>query len=138
MIKLVEALNYRCLRYVRQPLDPFHILVGPNASGKTTFLDVAGFLGDLLKRGLDQAIRERSSSSSIEDLFFLNRGSQFELALEMEVPENLRELTVGKTYRCVRYEIAIGKAKTGEYHIFDEQVILQEEASSATPTHAPK
>ncbi|EQD47153.1 hypothetical protein B2A_08552, partial [mine drainage metagenome] len=62
MIRLVEALNFRCLRYVRQPLNPFHILVGPNASGKTTFLDVAGFLGDLLRNGLDWAIGDRSSS----------------------------------------------------------------------------
>ncbi|MFN4258579.1 MAG: hypothetical protein ACK4RK_04730 [Gemmataceae bacterium] len=36
MLTLIEALNYRCLRYVHQPLGPFHILVGPNASGKTT------------------------------------------------------------------------------------------------------
>ena len=31
MISLIEALNYRCLRYVRQRLDRFHGLVGPNA-----------------------------------------------------------------------------------------------------------
>ena len=49
MITLVDgALNYRCLRYVSRPLQPFHVLVGPNASGKTTFLDVVGFLQDLL------------------------------------------------------------------------------------------
>ena len=36
MIRLIEALNFRCLRYARQPLGPFHVLVGPNASGKTT------------------------------------------------------------------------------------------------------
>jgi predicted ATPase len=48
MITLVEALNYRCLRYIRQPLGPFHVLVGPNASGKTTFLDVIAFLERLV------------------------------------------------------------------------------------------
>lgn len=37
MITLVEALNYRCLRCVRRPLKPFHVLVGANAFGKTTF-----------------------------------------------------------------------------------------------------
>jgi predicted ATPase len=135
MIRLVEALNYRCLRYVRQPLAHFHVLVGPNASGKTTFLDVAGFLGDLLKNGLEQAIGERSSS--IEDLFFLNQGSRFELALELEVPEELRKLVTNRAYYYIRYEIAIGKAESGEYHIFDEQVLLQEKASSPTRTHAP-
>lgn len=129
MIRLVEALNFRCLRYVRQPLNPFHILVGPNASGKTTFLDVAGFLGDLLRNGLDWAIGDRSSS--IEDLFFLNQGGRFELALELEVPEERYRLISGEPpYRYVRYEISIGMAAgSGEYHIFDEQVILQQSLS---------
>ena len=55
MIRRIEALNYRCLRYVSQPLDHFHVLVGPNASGKSTFLDVVGLIRDLLTRGLDDA-----------------------------------------------------------------------------------
>ena len=42
MITLIEALNFRCLCYISQPMGPFHVLVGPNASGKTTFLDVVG------------------------------------------------------------------------------------------------
>jgi predicted ATPase len=33
MITRIEALGYRCLRYISQPLGPFHVLVGPNASG---------------------------------------------------------------------------------------------------------
>ena len=56
MITLIEALNYRCLRYVSRPLGPFHVLVGPNASGKSTFLDVVDFLQDLVSEGLDEAL----------------------------------------------------------------------------------
>lgn len=51
MITLLEALNFRCLRYVSRAMDNFHVLVGPNASGKTTFLDVVAFLGDLVSGG---------------------------------------------------------------------------------------
>jgi len=40
MIRRVEALNYRCLQYIDQALEDFQVLVGPNASGKTTFLDL--------------------------------------------------------------------------------------------------
>ena len=60
MIRLIEALNYRCLRYIRQPLDSFNVLVGPNASGKTTFLDVVAFLGRMVSDGLEEAIDERT------------------------------------------------------------------------------
>jgi len=52
MIRLIEALNYRCLRYVKQELSDFHVLVGPNASGKTTFFDVISFMSKCVKEGL--------------------------------------------------------------------------------------
>jgi predicted ATPase len=124
MIRLIEALNYRCLRYVHQPLQDFQILIGPNASGKTTFLDVVAFLGDLLAKGLDDAITERSTN--IQDLFFLRQGTRFELAVEMEVPPD-RQLAQGddQNWEQVRYEVAIGmNPEASQYEIFDEQVIL--------------
>ena len=40
----IEALGFRSLRYVSQRLGPFRVLVGPNASGKSAFLDVPCFL----------------------------------------------------------------------------------------------
>ncbi len=126
MIRLIEALNYRCLRYVRQPLGPFHVLVGPNASGKTTFLDAPAFLGDLLEHGLDEAITSRASA--IQDLFFRGQGDRFELAVVMEIPETIAaHLPSDQAYRFIRYEVAIGfKRSEQEYQIFDEQVILQQ------------
>ena len=33
MITLIEALNYRCLRYISRPLKPFHVLVGAERVG---------------------------------------------------------------------------------------------------------
>lgn len=124
VIRLIEALNFRCLRYIRQPLDDFQILVGPNASGKTTFLDVPGFLGDLLEVGLDEAIAQRSED--IHDLFFLGRGSAFELAVELEIPHEQRELLPQEgQFRFVRYEVRIGiDPDTNEHRIFDEQGLL--------------
>lgn len=131
MIRLIEALNYRCLRYVSQPLEDFQILIGPNASGKTTFLDVVGFLSDLLSNGLEKAIAERSRD--IHDLFFLGKGRRFELAVELHVPgDRAARLQLPHTYEVIRYEVAVGMCEeTGEYHILDEQVILQGERSRA-------
>ena len=37
MIRRIEALNYRCLRYVGQPLEHFHVLVGPKRIGEKYF-----------------------------------------------------------------------------------------------------
>ena len=62
MFTLVEALKFRSLRYAHRPLGPLHVLVGPNASGKTTFLDVVSFLSDLVSLGFDEAVAKRTSS----------------------------------------------------------------------------
>ncbi len=106
MISLIEALNFRCLRYIHQPLRQFQVLVGPNASGKTTFLDVVGFLGQFVSEGLDAAIRERTQD--FVDLVWGRSGSGFELALEAKIPEPLRARLAIPVYDTIRYEVGIG------------------------------
>ena len=62
MITRIEANRFRCLRHVNQDLGAFHVLVGPNASGKTTFLDTVGFLERMVSDGIDAAVTERTSN----------------------------------------------------------------------------
>ena len=116
MITRIEALNFRCLRYVSRPLERFHVLVGPNASGKTTFLDVLGFVSRLLNDGLEAAIETVTPNPL--DLLYGRMGSRFELAIEARVPESLKiedafELS-GHDDVTIRYEVAVrldGNAK---------------------------
>ncbi len=125
MITLIEALNYRCLRYVSQPLGPFHILVGPNASGKSTFLDVVSFLGQLLEIGLEDTIRERASDP--RDLLFGREGERFELAVEFAIPEQFSSTLLNDQWKIIRYEVAIGiDPDTGEPSILNEAVLLKD------------
>lgn len=132
MITLVEALNYRCLRYVHRPLRPFHVLVGPNASGKTTFLDVIGFLSDVVSDGLDAAVWERSPNP--EDLLFQRRGDRFELAVEAQVPVTQRELTSKPEMDTVRYEVALGFDESKRNFEFKaEQLLLKKPRAVESP-----
>ncbi|MGE5342921.1 MAG: methylation-associated defense system AAA family ATPase MAD3 [Candidatus Omnitrophota bacterium] len=124
MIKLIEALNFRCLRYVSQPLGPFHVLVGPNASGKTTFLDVIAFLGRFVSDGLEAAIYERTQN--FEDLTWGRRSGGFELAIEAAIPEDRRALLEDKDYDTIRYEVAFGMDSLWkEIIIKAEKVVLR-------------
>lgn len=123
MIRLIEALNFRCLHYVRQPLGPFHVLVGPNASGKTTFLDVVAFLGRLVTDGLDAAVDDRTEN--FQDLVFGRRGGSFELAIEAAIPEERRS-GLKKPFDAIRYEVKIGvDDKTQEVGILGEKAWLK-------------
>ena len=124
MIYLIEAKNFRCLRYIRQPLGPFQVLVGPNASGKTTFLDVVAFLGRLVSDGLDAAIEERTNN--FQDLVWGRSGNGFELAIEVKIPEDKRSLLWNKNFDLIRYEVSIGiDKKTIVTAIFSEKALLK-------------
>lgn len=129
MLTRVEARHYRCLEQIQQPLSSFHVLVGPNASGKTTFLDVVAFLGDLVADGPEAAVRARTQNFA--DLVWMRRDSPFELAVELEIPEAVR--TDGFTR--IRYQLAVGQTPSGgEIGIQSETVLLKRDEPVAART----
>ncbi|MEW8957710.1 MAG: ATP-binding protein [Moorella sp. (in: firmicutes)] len=126
MITLIEVLNFRCLRYIKQPLGPFHVLIGPNASGKTTFLDVISFLGSLVSEGLDAAVGERTKN--FQDMVWMRNRNSLELAIEARIPSDRRAQLGKQPYDSVRYEVKVGN-EHGETEILAEKVLLKK----ATP-----
>mgnify|MGYP001025888321 CR=1 FL=1 len=131
MITLIEALNFRCLRYIRQPVGPFHALVGPNASGKTTFLDTVAFLGRLVSEGLEAAVGERSHD--FRDLVWRRTDGNFQLAIEARIPGERRKQLADKELETVRYEVSVGpEPRTRETSILAEKVLLKKPQPSVS------
>ena len=131
MIRRIEALNYRCLRYADVRLDRFHVLVGPNASGKSTLFDVVAFLGDLVRDDLDAAIEKRTRN--FQDLVWgrPKQNMKFELAVEFEIPAPIeKKLPAEKRFRAFRYEISIGEVD-GQFRIDSERGLLMSETEAA-------
>lgn len=123
MIARMEALNYKCLRYVRQDLQRFHVLVGPNASGKSTFLDVPAFLRECLESGVEQAVLDRATS--LRDLVWKRQDETFELAVELEIPARVPR----NGYRFCRYEIRVGVGPDGGIGLQRETLWLRGQES---------
>jgi predicted ATPase len=119
MIRLIEALGYRSLCDVRQTIDRFQLLVGPNASGKSTFLDTVGLLGDLLRDGLPALT---SRSSTFQDLTWMGRGRRFDIAIEAEIPSILKRVD---GHEMVRYEVALGLGDEGAISVLGETLWLK-------------
>ena len=75
MVRRIQALHYRCLRHVDVRLDGnFHILVGPNASGKSTLMDVIAFFADLTAGSVEGAVRQRVAD--FRDLVWGRQGNR--------------------------------------------------------------
>lgn len=131
MIRLIEARGFRCLQRISRPLGSFHVLIGPNASGKTTFLDVVAFLGDLVSGGIDKAVGNRTSN--FQDLTWRRAGEPFELAIEAEIPAHLRAALGSEELQRVRYEVSLGiEDGLQEIQLLAETLVLgpgKEEAS---------
>lgn len=128
MFVRLEALNYRCLRYVQQPLSRFHILIGPNASGKSTFLDVVAFLADLLREKEGVAAAVLSRAPDVRDLHWMAEDGPFELAVEATIPQKLRSPR-NSGYTRARYEVRVGMHPvTGEIGLLAETLWLGTEA----------
>lgn len=110
MITRLQTRSFRSLKGVDQRLDRFQALVGPNASGKTTFLDVIAFFGDLMRSRGDVAETVLSRSGTFEQLIWMERGGSFQLAIEAEISEDVRKyMAVDKrSYTHVRYEVEVG------------------------------
>lgn len=62
MFQKLQIWHYKCIQYAQVELSPLNILIGPNASGKSTLLDVFAFLHDALIEDVEQAIRKRATA----------------------------------------------------------------------------
>ena len=114
MIRRIQALNYRCLRFVDIPLGERLVLVGPNGAGKSTLVGALGFLSDLVRNGPAAAVAERAGE--FRDLVWERpeESPGFELAVELELPAEVQEqLPPEKGYRTYRYEVALADGDCG-------------------------
>ncbi len=121
MFTRVEVRNFRSLRSIDLQLSNFHVLTGPNGTGKTTLLDVFGFLADLMNDGLEAAIEKRTSN--YHDLTFGGNGENIFIALEANLPSK-----IGKNVpRFLRYQLKIGKIPAGSgFGVLSEALIALE------------
>lgn len=126
MFRKVEARHFKCLKRISVKLEAFNILIGPNASGKSTLLDIFSFLRDALNNDVDAAVRLRATS--LREMVWQHQSVQhgFELAVEAEIPQEMRI----NGYDSVRYEVEVGLDDDGSIVVRTENLWL------ITTTHA--
>lgn len=136
MFTRIEARRFRSLESVDQGLGQFRALVGPNGSGKTTFLDVIAFLGDLIRNRGDVRETVVDRSFTFQKLVWKELGGSFQLAVEAEVPETVRQsmAEAKRRYSRVRYEIEVALDESNEVGLEHETLWLVEPSEGQRPT----
>jgi predicted ATPase len=119
MIIAVTAKNFRAIKSVEKlPLSNFHVLVGANAAGKSTFLDVFEFTKSCLENGLSQAVRERVPE--YRDLTFMRKGGDIEIELWIDIGK--LEKTLENS--VIQYSFSIGEDKSLGISVKEETLVL--------------
>ncbi|PMH08664.1 methylation-associated defense system AAA family ATPase MAD3 [Vibrio lentus] len=140
MISRIEAYRYRCFQKLNIELDQFHVFAGSNGSGKTTLLDIPALLGDMVRvTNINEAFftcvngRARSRAENPIELVHKLRGEGFTLALEVDLPDSIKDLLVRnasnqwlnkfenpeKRPGVIRYELAL--------KILNDKLVVSEE-----------
>ncbi len=130
MITQLEVYNYRCLRAIRQPLRRFHVLIGRNGSGKSTFLDVLLFLQHALLADLETAVYGAEldlivprTQKDFQDLLHRGMGRSFTFAVVAKVPAPVRKDSQLQYGYC-RYQVRIGADEQNELAVLTEGLWL--------------
>jgi predicted ATPase len=87
----VRATNYLSLREVDVELGPLNVLVGPNAGGKSNFLDVIAFLGDAAREDLRPAVEKRGGYDAIRFRGAPAKDGEIEIHIEATATKHATE-----------------------------------------------
>jgi predicted ATPase len=107
LVTHLTAKNWRNFRHIDVHLRERQFLVGPNASGKSNFLDIFRFLRDIAKPeggGLQKALKDRGGVPKVRSLAARNDP---EIGIEIQLAENTGETATW------RYALGIRQGERG-------------------------
>ena len=105
-VRRVTLRNYKSIAGCCVELAPLTFLVGPNAAGKSNFLDALRFVSDSLRSSLDHALRDRGGINEVRRRSG-GHPTHFGVRLELAMPDG----------SAAEYEFEIGARRDGGYEV---------------------
>ncbi|UPH71955.1 AAA family ATPase [Abyssibius alkaniclasticus] len=120
-IHSIRVKNFKSLRDITiKDIPPFAVFIGANGTGKTTLIDVFGFLKDCLSGNAKMAVQKRAGFGQLVSRGHENETIDIELKVELDVAENLTRrvtymLGVGEVDRKIQVRAERLSWKRGSY-----------------------
>ncbi len=114
------AERYGPLQRVAARLGPFSVLVGSNATGKSSFMDSMAFVADCLRTEVGEALASRATR--LEELLWRGEGDSFALAFELDLPATLGG---AESLSRARYEVEVGRLEDRSAGVLRESLYLK-------------
>lgn len=126
MLKRIKIDGYKSLRHVSVELSPLTVLFGPNASGKSNFIDALQMLSRVISnRTLSEAITEPLRGYPVEQFSFPSGGLESLLNKKMGEFSIQVEIETGKPRTNYQYRLAISiRPDSGALSVSDEYLAI--------------
>lgn len=118
----VQIHHYKSLSEVEVELHPqVTVLVGPNATGKSNFVDALRFMRDATRDGLDHAIVTRGGLPRIRQM---SSGRPFNVGLAVDASEPCIDHPSGEATLPAHYGFEVGSLSGGNYRVENEEAVI--------------
>lgn len=87
-LRRVRIRGYKSIAFCDVTLEPLTILVGRNASGKSNFIDALAFLRDVVKFGINEAVKRHGGAEAILCRMQKDRAVSIEAESEYQISGN--------------------------------------------------
>lgn len=91
-IKNIKVSNFKTFEKINVDIRGFNVLIGANASGKSSFISVLQFIEDIVKNGLDNAI---SMQGGVDYIKNINIGTSEKLSIELCIESGDKPIQFG-------------------------------------------
>jgi len=139
-LKRIIASNILSFESINIQLNKFNVLIGPNASGKTNFVNIFNFIKDLVSEGLTDAISIQGGIQFFRNLNLgLSKSTNLEFQIECGEMEDIstflsyRKFTLGFNVCDLIYKLEIGydSKNINKWFILKEEILSNVEIYEA-------
>lgn len=118
------AKNYRSISESRIELDPLTVLVGPNASGKSNWLDVLRFIKDALRFDLEVAVSQRQGMEAI--CYSSSHTKHKQPHIGVGITANVRNRHTPQGHVSIQYGFTLTPTQGSAYRVRQESAVISD------------